>query len=312
MRNIEFNLGPCQTIIKGIEDLHTGECALLKKITIPDIYQYEHLSDFLKSYYSLSKSSSLGAFTLDKWSLKLGYQSPRVIAMVMKNQRSPSEEFQEKLIEYFNLNGNKKKYLELLRRRAVAEFKNQNSEEIYQELQRINPSNLELRKVSHDEFDYINDWHHLVIKQLTKIKDFRVEPAWIAKTLKNKISESKVTKSLKLLEKLGHVKKVNNTLKASTPIKTGSDIPSVAIKNHHDQMLARARESLFEDDMDTRFFYSLCMSFSREDLPEAQQMIQEFMNEFDARFAESTKDKKDIYQLGFQLFPHTKKERTLH
>ncbi len=275
-----------------------------------DIYQFNRFQDVLNAYYLQAKSESTGGFSLNKWSAKMGYQSPRVIAMAMKGQRAPSEELQEKLADYLSLKGNKRKYFELLRKKAVLEFKGDDALAIEQAIAKINPSNLQLTPIDTDQFEYISDWHHLVIKQMTKLKSFRNNLSAISTRLKNKVCASKVDKSIELLKRLGHIKSINNgMLVHSSPIKTGNSIPSIAIKRHHEGMLDRAKEALFEEDMNRRHFSSVTLAFSQADITEAKKMIEEFLNEFDARFMGSENTPDDVYQINIQLFPHTKEAR---
>jgi uncharacterized protein (TIGR02147 family) len=284
----------------------------MKNDVILDIYEYSNIRDYLNSYYNLKKQGSYGHFNLNSWSKKLGYNSPRVIAMVMKGQRAPSEEMVDKLGDYFNFSGSKTKYLKLLRKKAALELKSLPYKDIEQQLIKFNPHKLNLKPVHPDQFKLISEWHNLVIKQLVKVRNFKNDLNWIEKKLKRKVSTAKIKKSIDLLLKLGHLKKINNNqLCISESVKVGANIPSSAIKSHHEQMLDRAKESLYQDELDERFIYGITMNFNRNDMPEAKKMIQEFLNEFDAHFSAENNKADDIYQIGVQLFPHTKEERIL-
>ncbi len=276
-----------------------------------DIYQFSRFQDLLNAYYIQAKGESTGGFTLNKWASKMGYQSPRVVAMAMKGQRAPSEELQEKLADYLGLKGNKRKYFELLRKKAVLEIKGEDFKSIDQTISKINPHNLKLKAIDTDQFKYISDWYHLVIKQMTRLKSFRNNVSSISSRLKGKVSSSKVEKSIDLLTKLGHLRSMNNgMLVHSSPVKTGNSIPSIAIKRHHEGMLERAKEALYDESMDRRHFSSVTLAFSQSDIPEAKKLIEEFLNEFDARFLHSQHAPDDIYQMNIQFFPHTKEVRS--
>ena len=94
-------------------------------------------------------------------------------------------------------------------------------------------------------------------------------------------------------------------LRVTKNIKTGNKIPSVAIRRHHAQMLDRAKEALVEDKMSERHFSSVTMCLSKEVMPEAKQMIENFLNEFDMKFSEKG-EKDKVCQINIQLFSHTK------
>ena len=65
-----------------------------------NLYQYKSLPEFLDAYYHFKKERYKGVFTLERWANDVGFKSPRVIAMVMKKQRAPSDEFERKLLCY--------------------------------------------------------------------------------------------------------------------------------------------------------------------------------------------------------------------
>lgn len=280
-----------------------------------DVFSFSSLSDFLNAFYSLNKKSSRGRFTIQTWTRKLGNQSPRLISMVMKGQRPPSREFADKLSKFFALAGNRRRYFELLCWKAVKEHQKEDTSQTIAEMTLLLPNPSKHTHIDALQFAYIADWHHLVIKQLARLADFKEDPVWIARKLRGKITASEAAKSLQLLESMGYLTRdpESGKLKPTPGIKTASAVPSVAIRKHHEHMLKRATEAIEEVAIERRVFRSVTLRFAPSRIVEAQKMLEAFAAEFDARFSQTSASAEnapgdsdaEIYQLGLQLFPHT-------
>ena len=86
-------------------------------------------------------------------------------------------------------------------------------------------------------------------------------------------------------------------------VKTKNDFNSLAIKSFYSQVLDLAKESAYKDDVSIREFQFGCFSFHKKDLPQAKQMIREFVENFAHLNGKDKGD--DVYQFAIQLFPLT-------
>jgi hypothetical protein len=60
--------------------------------------------------------------------------------------------------------------------------------------------------------------------------------------------------------------------------------------------------------VDERLYSASTLCFKRRDLEAAKNMIEDFLDEFDRRFS-ADNDGDEVYQIGVQLFSHTRKEK---
>jgi transcriptional regulator with XRE-family HTH domain len=150
-----------------------------------------------------------------------------------------------------------------------------------------------------ETFKVLADWYHFPIIELMRSEDFEGDAAWIAKRLGLPLAI--VQAALDRLERLDLVERVSGKLKPTTDqfLKTTDDIASDAIRCHHRQMLAKADAAL-DEDLDSREFQGINISFNFAELPEAKKMIRDFVKKFNRRFA--SRKGRDVYQLNLQFF----------
>jgi uncharacterized protein (TIGR02147 family) len=79
-------------------------------------------------------------------------------------------------------------------------------------------------------------------------------------------------------------------------------VPSNAIKKHHDEMLKKAEESLYTDDISQREFLNMTLAFSKKQMKEAKMAIRLFQEDFAKKFYSKESQKDSVYQLSVQLF----------
>jgi uncharacterized protein (TIGR02147 family) len=157
-----------------------------------------------------------------------------------------------------------------------------------------------------DVFKVIADWYHFPLLELIKTKGFRSNEQWIAKRLG--LSLALAQAALDRLESLELIERANGEIKATGEnfLTTSNDIPSGAIRKHHEQMLEKGAEAL-NDDPKSREFQGLNLNFNPEDLPEAKEAIREFYKKFNKKFSRDSG--KEVYQLNLQFFKLTRETK---
>jgi uncharacterized protein (TIGR02147 family) len=270
------------------------------------IFDYQHYKDYLnKALFpkGLNQHSSQNIKTLTK---KLGYKAPSLLSMILKGQRLPSNELVEKLSSTLKMSKDEKKYFHLLVSYERKKSKEKNVEEelitIEQLLKKHKSSNPKIMDLA--KFESIAQWYYLVIKQLIKSDEFREDELWIERKLRKKVRPNQIKKALLDLQKVGAIiRDETGKLKNSFSVTTSDEIPSSAIRQHHEGMILRAAESVHEQTTDERSLQALTLSFNKEDMTDAKREINEFVDNFNANYAK--KESKDIYQLNVQFFSHT-------
>ena len=84
---------------------------------------------------------------------------------------------------------------------------------------------------------------------------------------------------------------------------TTNDIPSSAVRLLHKDCMKIAVEKIDVIPVEDRYFSTTTMSISREKLPEAKAIIQEFKQKISSLLESGKKD--EVYNLALQLYPLT-------
>lgn len=269
------------------------------------VYKFKVFSDYL----AVVKGSHLGTserrLSLQAFSKKLGYKSPRSIAMVLKGQRLPSHDMLDRISTHLQHSEAERRYLSLIVKLARANQKQQDPRPILNELERLHPHDFGEQTIDSKSFSYIAEWYHFAIKQLVDTRTFKPKPAWIAKRLRSKISESNARKAMGVLETLGIIKKDNSgrfrVMKAR--ITTSQGIPDQALRLHHKGMISRALEAVDEKDFANREITSVTLRIDPRKVDVAKKMIRTFRDEFHKQM--EAKASEHVYQMNFQLFELT-------
>lgn len=275
-------------------------------MTTPTIFKFADYREYLKVAGGFYLTRRKRPITLDKWAEKLGYRSPRSIAMVLKGQRQPSSEMIFKISKEFDLNKDEQRYFELLvmleRKRKIGN----GVQEVFVELEKINPNIPDQVAIDSKTFSYIAEWYHLVIKQLVGTPRFREDANWIRQRLRQKVTIEEVLKAKDTMLKLQILErdpKIRSLKVSGRSLITGEDVPAAANRLHHKEMMDRAKEALEEQEVDNREFTSVTIQFDPSKLSEAKSTIRKFRDQFHKKFYSNNGE--GVFQFNLQFFEHT-------
>ncbi|HAR43359.1 MAG TPA: hypothetical protein DCS07_12140 [Bdellovibrionales bacterium] len=268
-----------------------------------NIYDFNSYRDFVAAAAKRYEGRKNRPFSLMTWSKRLGYRSPRSIAMVIKGQRFPSQEMIRALARDLKLTEREERYGDLLVQLEKAHKRNRDPRPILEALQRLQPK-ANAPSIDVQTFAYISSWYFLVIKQLVETPNFKESPAWIRRKLLNKVTEAEVRQAIQTMLNLGILKRdPDKRLRIQKAVVSSTDIPSSAIRLHHQQMLERAKEALEQQEVLTREFGSLVFKMAPSRIHEAKERVRAFRDAFEQEFGASGSG--EVYQFNFQIFSHT-------
>lgn len=163
-------------------------------------------------------------------------------------------------------------------------------------------------QMDEDRFRLLADWYHYAILSLAELPKQSAEPAWIAERLGISLQESK--NALERLKKCGMLEIKKGKLKrVSKPLISTQDVPSLAIRNHHRQILSRASEALGTIDVHFREFGAMTLTVDPSKISQVKRLMRRFRQEV-AAIAESGNPKM-VYHLSTQFFPVSLPEKFL-
>lgn len=152
-----------------------------------------------------------------------------------------------------------------------------------------------------DNFKIIADWYHYAILELTYLKSFVSDIRWIAKKLQ--IPETTVTSAVERLKRVGLLTQdvKGKFICTEDFLATPTDIPSQALRQHHQQFLNKAAFALRTQSVKERDFSSTVIALAEEDLARFKELIRDFRRSL-SKDAMKSQNKKHVYCLGTQLF----------
>ena len=168
--------------------------------------------------------------------------------------------------------------------------------------------NLAFQELKDEEFKLISEWHHLAILEALDLDGAIGTAPWLARHLPLSVVE--IAAALRRLEHLGLVAAEDGVFtRTKSRVATSTEVPSTAIRQHHQQVLALAADAVEGQNVQRRSLNSLMIGIERARLPAAFARLHAFVREFDAEFGDqenalATKDA--VYCLAMQLFELTK------
>ncbi|MBI1860250.1 MAG: TIGR02147 family protein [Deltaproteobacteria bacterium] len=165
---------------------------------------------------------------------------------------------------------------------------------------RLKESDAKGMQLSLDRFRLIADWHHYGILELLQIESAKSDPRWIAEKLG--LAKDTVVAALKRLERLSLLIYSDDR---ATPqqdfVFTPSDVPSGALRRHHQQLMEKAQRALYSQTVKERDISSIVMAVDASQMDEAKKMIKAFRRQFNEKFGRGGR-KNAVYCLAVQFF----------
>lgn len=180
--------------------------------------------------------------------------------------------------------------------------------ELKTKMQKLSQETMEREEnVADNEFETISSWYHLPMIQLAFTKSFATTQQTAAKYFGISVDEAKM--ALERLTRLGFMEKKDGYYRRFKSLVTTTDIPSLAIRQFHMQMLDKAKKALFYQPIHKRYFSSVTLRIPQAHLEDYKKII----NEAEDKILELSKryennDSNEVYHFSSQLFSLKKED----
>jgi uncharacterized protein (TIGR02147 family) len=238
-----------------------------------------------------------------------GFSSPNFLKLVAEGKRNLSPQSIAKFARGLGLDQKEQETFETL----VLLGQSETDAERNRYLARLerHASKSAASRLEEAQFKVYSLWYALPIREMLLLPDFVEDPAWIGRRLRPPVKPADVNTALELLEQTGLVVRgeEGKLRPASTKISTGPRVRSLAVRNYHRAMLQLASDTLDQVAVEDRDVTSLTLNLTRSEYEQARARIERFRRELLDSFDEKPGDDHDpreVYQVGFQLFPITK------
>lgn len=241
------------------------------------------------------------SYSMRAFAKKVGLYSSAV-SEILNGKRQVTQKMAHRILDRLNVSPDKQEktlasFGKATRRKKAA-------------IKSTNPvSPLNFIQIDMDQFHLVSDWHCFAVLSLADTRDFKDDPTWVAKRLRIKPQDARMT--LDRLERLGLLAKNSDDRRVATgkQFSTTTDVVNHTLRKHHYQNLELARRALDEDELLERDFSFITMAVDPSKLPRIKEKIRNFRRELCAEFESGAR--KEVYKLCVQLFPLTKKESRL-
>ena len=266
------------------------------------IFNFNSYRTFLQCFYDDVKKEN-EKYSIRYLSRKFEVSSPSTLNMILRGHRNPGLELTNKICKALKFSKVEEKYFKALVKLEKNKLSDQEKLQLQKEIKKINPYS-ELELINEDSFSIISNWYFFAIRQLIQLKGFNPDIDWIYKKLKKKVTKSKIKDALNILEKNNLIKFEKNKYRVChEQMETTTDIPSEALKQHHEQMISLARESIREVSTEYRDIGGTTFRVEPEDLQQMKKEINDFRKYFYKKYEKQ--NGKEVYQVNMQLFPLT-------
>ncbi|MDZ4662681.1 MAG: TIGR02147 family protein [Pseudomonadota bacterium] len=273
----------------------------------PVVYDFQDYRVFLKDLFAFEKSQD-EKFSHRVFAQRAGFSTPNFLLLIINGKRNLTAPSIKLIAKGFGLNEEDTLFFKTL------VFLNQASEpsEKNRFAKELSKSKVfkTLRPLKAAELDFYQNWYNIPIRELIGHPNFRNDPTWIAKVLRNKITPRQAASAIASILELGFAVKDKNgklTLRDQN-ITTGNEITGSALVSFHKKMLDLAKEAIDDIPKPKREISSSTLFLSEDESNRLKQLVQEFRQSLLREVHPIPGNSAySIYQFNFQVFPISEK-----
>lgn len=272
----------------------------------PEVENYYDYREYLKDLFDWHKSN-LEVFSHRYIVQKAGYKSPTVLKDVIDRKKNLTAVSAERFAKALKLTQEEQNYFLLLIKFNTATTAAE-KDTYFSELTQLR-KNSEHRTIIPDEYDILDDWWTLTLREALSLPDYKHSKKWLARILQQEISEDDVNRSLETLEKAGMIQKENGHWKScDAVIKTERNVQSIKVTRYHNQMITLAQKALWQVPSQDREISGTTIRIPKDKIDDIKNKLYDVRQSI-LQLAKESDDADQVYQLNFQLFPLVKTER---
>lgn len=270
----------------------------------PNLFEYSDYRQFLKDFYTTRKSDDKN-FSYRAFSLKAGFGAPNIYHLVMTGKRNLTEESAIKFANTLELNKKEQQFFKILV--SFNQSKTSESRRYFLEILHNIKKDKIGTPLKNTQFEYVSNWHYVVIRELVTLPHFKEDPVWISKKLNSKITVRQAREAIDKLLLLGLVKRNDDgrLTQADDIVVTDSEMAKTAVYSFHQQMLSLAKDILASATTNNHEISGTTLAVSEKQFKELKRMIQEFHESVQIYMAKNPDVPKTVFQLNVQMFPLT-------
>lgn len=273
----------------------------MTEVVLPTVFSYLDHRSYLADWFA-AKQRANPRYSHRVFAAKAGFRSPSMLHLVIKGERNITERAMPKFQRALGLDRDARSYFSLL----VKLDRSTSLDERNALFERIRARRHFGRAEALEDagFDYLSDWSLPAIRELAACAAFRLDPKWIGKTLRPRISTARARKAIDKLVTLGmlEAKEDGTAIQKDASIVSPHEVWGLAVFNYHRGMLDLARKALEWAQADERHYGAVTVRVSPETLAQLKREVSEFQERLLA-LCDADKDGDRVVQINIQMFP---------
>lgn len=270
-----------------------------------EVYSYVSAADFLRDAFFKKKKQN-PAFSLRAWAKKIGLAGNASLSLMLAGKRPIPRKYLPVFVQDLELSSRESQFLELLVDCAGA--KSPASRLYYLEkLKKLQPKNT-LGFHELESFKALGNPLHFALLEMTELRGFKLDIAWIRKRLRIVVSTEEVREALRRLELLGLLERdaKRGVKKTHRHITNRADIADAGSQAYHSKISQLAAEQIYQQRVEEREFNSYSINICLDKITPAKEAIRQFVKDFSERFEAKPCTGDETYQLNVHFFGLTK------
>lgn len=267
---------------------------------MPRIFDYTNYRLFLKDRFEAEKTAS--EFSYSVFAQRAGLKSRSFLRLVISGRRNLTEDSIKRITQGFALSDLESKAFACLVRYAQAEEleTRQKHWEKFLQIASVERKSFRVR----DDYMYLTRMAYPLLSVLLRQEHISHDFENLSRL--TGLDLESLQEGLEILCNLGLITEIRpGVYKASTPTaNTSDDVPNIAIKTFHKNVLSRAAESI-ELPTPQREFQTVLMALRPEDVAYLRSRVRAWADEVDHTYSGFQRGSTQIYALNFNLIPMT-------
>jgi uncharacterized protein (TIGR02147 family) len=266
------------------------------------IYTYFDYRQYLNHLFEDKKKRN-NSLSLRAIAGKIGINNGTLVRII-NGQRNISKKLVPLFVEFLKLKEKESIYFTKL-----VEFNQAKNNEqrrlLYDQL--IVLRNEYRKPVNPDKYEYYEHWYNAVIKELLNFFPYNDNIEEIAKMIEPEISPMQAKKAIVTLQRIKFIKMMDDGYYKPDQhfVTTGAAWRSIAIDSFQKEMMENGVLALDRIAKEKRDFSTMTMCFSKDSFVKVKQILKRTREEI-AAVEEADKERNQVYQVNFQLFPVSK------
>lgn len=275
-----------------------------KKISLMEYLDYR---EYLRDYITSARNSG-DSLTNRSFAASLGIASSSWLTTVINGKKGISKKTIEAISAFLKHDPWEQVYFEkLVNFNQAKSVENRNNYFLALKEHLIKKGYYAVKALEIQQYEYYSKWYYSAVRSILGMVAMGDDYERIATMVSPSITAAQAKKSVKLLVKLGLVKK-NSSGKyelTSNAITTGNDVRSLAVANFQRETMSMACKSIDLYKRTERDISTMSVGISGQSYQRIVEMIADFRKAI-ADLSNADQDADRVYQVNFQVFPLSK------